>query len=388
MSLKLNIGAGSTVIDGYTPVDRKFGQEAFPLAFPDNSAETIRASHVLEHFGWAEVDKVLEDWVRVLKPGGEIYISVPDFAKAVMMGQDGTDPKWPYYIMGGQTDENDFHKVIFTDADLRARMERVGLATIEPWHSSNTDTAAHPVSLNLKGRKPTVAAIDLREVWAKTRPVFNMPRLGFADNFFTAARVFIPRGILFDKHTGVYWQECQERVMLDALIEGFEYIVTLDYDTVFDGETFDDLCRLMVEHPEADAIATLQMKRENDTPFVWDVDRDNLPIFDFHLTGDLTRIKHAHFGLTMFRASALKDIPHPWFHSQPNIHGNWGDGRMDADIFFWEKFAAFDKKLFLAHKLSIGHAQLVFTWPKRGGGVHHQFTSDYFQNGKPKEFLW
>jgi hypothetical protein len=31
MGIKLNIGAGNTVIDGYTPIDRRFGTEAYPL---------------------------------------------------------------------------------------------------------------------------------------------------------------------------------------------------------------------------------------------------------------------------------------------------------------------------------------------------------------------
>lgn len=384
MSLKLNIGAGPTVIEGYTPVDRKFGSEAFPLAYPDNSAETIRASHVLEHFGWAEVDNVLADWVRALKPGGEILISVPDFAKAVKMGEMGSDPKWPYYIMGGQTDENDFHKVIFTEADLRGRMQRAGLVSIEPWHSENTDTAAHPVSLNLKGRKPE-KPVGFVKHQSKFRAVMSMPRVGFTDNFYCAQKVFFHRGIDLDIYQGVFWDQCMERVMLDTIEQGFEYVVSLDYDTVFDGETFDELARLIEMHPEADAIAPLQMKRENDTPFVWDVDRDQIPVDVLTATGDLTRIKHAHFGLTIFRAASLAQCRHPWFQGHPNWDGLWGDGRMDPDIHFWENFAACGKQLYLAHNVPLGHCQLVVTWPKKGGGIYHQFTTDFKANGVPKE---
>ena len=55
---------------GFTNVDRKFGQEAFPLPYPDESVEAVRASRILEHFGHREVQAVLNDWVRVLQDGG------------------------------------------------------------------------------------------------------------------------------------------------------------------------------------------------------------------------------------------------------------------------------------------------------------------------------
>ena len=74
--LKLNIGAGGVVIPGYTAIDRKTGQEAYPLAYPDNSVSEIRASHVLEHFSFKGVVDVLADWVRVLQPGGIVRIGV------------------------------------------------------------------------------------------------------------------------------------------------------------------------------------------------------------------------------------------------------------------------------------------------------------------------
>ena len=46
-ALRLNIGAGSVAIDGYTPVDRSVGKEAFPLDYEDDSVDEIRASHIL-----------------------------------------------------------------------------------------------------------------------------------------------------------------------------------------------------------------------------------------------------------------------------------------------------------------------------------------------------
>jgi len=70
--IKLNIGAGSTVIEGFTPIDRKLGSEAYPLPFPDGSVSEIRASHILEHFTFGEAQKAMAEWSRVLKPGGTL----------------------------------------------------------------------------------------------------------------------------------------------------------------------------------------------------------------------------------------------------------------------------------------------------------------------------
>ena len=77
--IKLNLGAGDIPIDGYISIDRKTGQEAYPLAYEDGSVDEIRASHILEHFGLREISAVLKNWWDKLKPGGLLKIAVPDF---------------------------------------------------------------------------------------------------------------------------------------------------------------------------------------------------------------------------------------------------------------------------------------------------------------------
>ena len=77
--IKLNLGAGDTQIKGFIPIDRKFGQEVYPLEYEDNSVDEIRASHVLEHFAGGAVDEVLRHWVAKLKPGGSLKVAVPNF---------------------------------------------------------------------------------------------------------------------------------------------------------------------------------------------------------------------------------------------------------------------------------------------------------------------
>lgn len=51
--------------------------------FKNESIELIYACHVLEHFSHDEAVKVLKRWFEVIKPGGELRISVPDIDRIV-----------------------------------------------------------------------------------------------------------------------------------------------------------------------------------------------------------------------------------------------------------------------------------------------------------------
>ena len=54
-----------------------------PLPFPDNSIAMIYSSHVLEHFYYRELTRLLADCCRVLKSGGVFSVCVPDASKYV-----------------------------------------------------------------------------------------------------------------------------------------------------------------------------------------------------------------------------------------------------------------------------------------------------------------
>ena len=45
--VKLNLGAGDTQIEGFTPIDAKLGHDVRKLEYDDNSVDEIRASHIL-----------------------------------------------------------------------------------------------------------------------------------------------------------------------------------------------------------------------------------------------------------------------------------------------------------------------------------------------------
>lgn len=82
---RLHIGCGGKFYRGYENIDNDGGDVDHDvytaLPYADNSIEEILAVHLLEHlFPW-KVESVLRDWYRVLKPGGKLWLEMPDLKK-------------------------------------------------------------------------------------------------------------------------------------------------------------------------------------------------------------------------------------------------------------------------------------------------------------------
>ena len=400
--IRLNIGAGRTVLPGFIPIDRKFGNEADTLGYADNTVAEIYASHVLEHFGHQGGHDALTEWMRVLRPGGRIRLAVPDFAYIAKhyheRGANGLNKSAPNdmtpaqllraYAMGGQTDENDFHNSAYDEHSLTQLMQAVGITEIKHWKSSIGDCAALPVSLNLQGVKSVGTAAAKEEVTLpKIVGVMSTSKLGFTENLFCATQALIPRGINLIKNTGAFWGQCMERCMVDAIADEAEWILTLDYDTCFTPTQLERLCYDFAKHPEADAMAPWQAKRETDDPLAWFLNDDGTPRTEILLTEfdtDVSKANHAHFGLTLFRVEALKKMDHPWFWAQPAPDGMWGDGRFDDDIYFWDKWEKSGNTLYIANHVTIGHLQQMVTWVGNDCRPVHQYITDFQEHGPPE----
>lgn len=407
--LRLNLGAGAVPIEGYVNLDRKTGQEIYPLDYPDECADELRASHCLEHLPHAQSFAALREWVRVLKPGGVLKVAVPDFrwiAEKYLRAPDQGD-EWPLngYVMGGQVDADDYHKAIFDTEGLTEAFRELGLVDISPWVSDQQDCAALPVSLNLQGTKPLVAieateaaepalveypavAAAPRHLASVVAAVCSMPRLAFTENMFCVVQATRALGISFEKCSGVFWQQAMSNLFDRHLEDGIEYLLTLDYDTVFVPEDVLELFRLLETHPTLDAVCSMQSKREDPMALFTVRSRDGkiigrLPVEA--LNGELLSVGSAHFGLTLIRVSALKTLRRPWFHAQPAPNGQWADGQIDADVVFWNDWREQGKTLALAPRVVVGHCQMMVSWPGRNLRTVHQYISDYSKDGKPNE---
>ena len=394
--MKLNLGGGLQKIAGFQNIDRLNGQEAFPLPdFADGSVEEVRASHLLEHFGHREAVDVIAEWVRVLQPGGVLKIAVPDFDYLIQHRSD--DLPLEAYLMGGQTSDSDYHKSLYTERKLRDLMRYFGLTDITRWQSEIEDCAALPVSLNLMGKKPltaNVAPSTRIEVNARVAALMSVPRLGWNDHWGAAWHALrTPEfNIPFYKFGGAFWEQGMQRGLIAMLENGTDWVIALDYDTLFDAGDVKELLTLAAQYPEADAIVPVQVRRNNEQ-FLFSMKdahgnvRRQVDIDEFEQ--DLTPIETGHFGMTLIKLAALRDVPKPWLWSQPNSAGDWTDEgpdcKMDADIYFWKKFKAAGHKIFQANHIKIGHIQVVSTWPTNDWQIKHQYLSDWTERGKPEE---
>lgn len=408
--VKLNLGSGESPIDGYANIDRKTGGEVYPLDYEDGTVDEIRASHILEHFDYARGEnlEVLKNWVSKLKPGGVIKIAVPDFAIISKGYLNKEKMNTAGYIMGGHTDENDYHKSLYDAESLRSMLSSAGLVDIGDWTSVTQDCASLPISLNLQGTKPrdfktdtptekTAGSVTGKVDCSKVGAVMSMPRLTFSDNMFCAMQTLSRLGINLRQGMGVFWGQILTRSIEEVISEGKEFILTIDYDTYFTKEQFLYLYYMMVTHPEIDAIMPVQIKREDCCALAGLVPSMEVPKGMKHPPVDssafeqnLTKMVTGHFGLTILRVASLNKFSHPWFLGVPNKDGKWGEGRLDEDIFFWNKFHEEGFKLFQANRIGIGHMQLMVTTPdtlENGWKPVHSYITEIRDNGLPKHCL-
>lgn len=127
--MKLHIGCGQKILDGYKNVDLldlphiDYKTSADDLnMIADNTIDEIYACHILEHFGRHDSPKVLNEWHRVLKKGGTLRVAIPNFEAIVKVYSEGMDiEKVMGLLFGGQNYEYNFHYQTF---DFK-RMERL-----------------------------------------------------------------------------------------------------------------------------------------------------------------------------------------------------------------------------------------------------------------------
>ena len=230
------------------------------------------------------------------------------------------------------------------------------------------------------------------EAELKVAAVMSTPRLGFTDNFFCVSSALAPHGISPIKVTGAFWGQCLQRAM-EQVIDDNDVILTIDYDTVFNSKTVEALLALLL-HSGYDAIAPLQTKREaNAVMFALAGNSsDEKTTVDGDFFNKVVQpVETAHFGLTFLRTAGLKRMKKPWFLAKANEDGEWTGGHVDEDIAFWKSWAACGNKLGLATHVSVGHAELMVTWPSRTAaeGKVQQHTTEYWNGGqKAPETAW
>lgn len=172
----LHLGCGPINAPGYTNVDVQpfphvhHVHGVYPLEiFESNSVDLIYVSHVLEHFPFKELPLVLREWRRVLKVGGILRLGVPNVEVLARIYVDTGDVRnivGP--LMGGQSDQHNFHYSIFDKRYLTDLLKNAGFKEVGLWnparvenHSFDDTTSNvwnflgkdYPISLNVEAVK-------------------------------------------------------------------------------------------------------------------------------------------------------------------------------------------------------------------------------------------
>lgn len=86
-------------MDGVRTWDWEDGDAQFLASVHDNSLDFIHSSHCLEHL--VDPREGLKNWLRVLKPGGHLIITIPDedmYEQGLFPSSFNRDHKWTFTV--------------------------------------------------------------------------------------------------------------------------------------------------------------------------------------------------------------------------------------------------------------------------------------------------
>lgn len=174
--MKLEIGCGKKPRAGYKTCDVRVLPQvdyvctADQLPFESGSIDEVYSRHVIEHFTLKEFLKVLEEWNRVLKVGGTVYMICPNLLWHLRQVLDGDHASfynkksgenhryWGFgSLFGWQQDEYDVHKFGYYFHLLKDILEEFGFEQVEDLTDSGRGLENAPWHLEVRAVKKTIA---------------------------------------------------------------------------------------------------------------------------------------------------------------------------------------------------------------------------------------
>jgi predicted SAM-dependent methyltransferase len=172
--VRIHLGCGDIASPQFINVDARSAPHVHYVSdvtdlfmFSDKSADLVYACHVLEHVRHNALKRTLWEWRRVLKPGGILRLSVPDFDKIIHIYCSSSHNMESIQapLMGGQTYEQNAHYTAFNCQYLSGLLKEAGFREVREWNArdvsdhefvdwANSEITlngrAFPISLNLE----------------------------------------------------------------------------------------------------------------------------------------------------------------------------------------------------------------------------------------------
>ena len=143
---KLHIGPGTVYIPGWINVDvfsnvkADIYSSALALPYKGESFDLIYASHVLEHFPRYFILSALGHWRALLKSGGILRLSVPNFeAICEYYSRTGELEKLLGLLYGKQDNLLNCHYIVFDNTTLTEMLKQIGFMQVCPWDWRKTE---------------------------------------------------------------------------------------------------------------------------------------------------------------------------------------------------------------------------------------------------------
>lgn len=206
----------------------------------------------------------------------------------------------------------------------------------------------------------------------KVSTLLSRPRFGLNAFFDCASEGLAPWGIPLQSFYGVFWGQHMQTGMEQAQEEGIDWVLCLDYDSMFTSKHLQKLIDAIGNDPNIDAIAALQVRRGRPLPIAVGENGQNIV-----MTGGPVKVRTAHFGLTLVKVEKLMKMPKPWFWSKPDATGSWGEGRLDDDIYFWGNWGDSGNSLYVHTGCKIGHVEEMVAHYDEDGNVQHSYITDW-----------
>ncbi len=143
----INLGCGVNTSSEYINVDAvphaktHYVTDISELSmFSSGLADMIYASHVIEHLPRKDLVKVLQEWRRVLKPGGILRFGVPDFDNLLRIYErSGRNIDSIVNQLMGQEGPYDDHHTIWNLAYAEEVFKEAGFSHLRTWNSVTAD---------------------------------------------------------------------------------------------------------------------------------------------------------------------------------------------------------------------------------------------------------